>query len=438
MVCSRSIYALQARLLIHSLTDSLPSFLSQPSDLNLSVHSLKSRDGAILDLDDILSHADDREQVSPFCAHSLSPTWPLIQFSLQLIASLLDEFPDGGRYAKSSLSHSYSHKGGQPTSAGIYGEANAHAPTHLANNSSSEASSRSTLNRNYRRSGDPLPTANGSAHSMSHYGQLGVRAEPIYGRTSTEQYQYAFHLQQRQHQRNSVTDSLLSSNDSPDPVLLSDQHLGEANYGERRNGDAGHHQRSGSYSSAQVNGYKSGPSFHLPPPPPPHCRNGAAVTPAISIVGSGGSNSRHSNFPISRSYDPKYGPRLHDEPHFSESADVVEITEENISLYATTTANRSSHVPALHVRHGSDPALDAVRQGNSREHPANGFAKSLHLNDPSSKRWSTAIAVDHSLPSRLHPPASSLVSDICHCIVFFCCGLHCSNSLDLLSCSLTL
>ena len=61
------------------------SLLIQPADSKITVHSLKTCDGAILDLDDILNHvADDREQVILFvystCVAYLSNHWSFCSF----------------------------------------------------------------------------------------------------------------------------------------------------------------------------------------------------------------------------------------------------------------------------------------------------------------------------------------------------------------------
>lgn len=376
---------------------------------------------------------------------------------------------------------------------GIYGEVN-QAPTHPhqrlpSNSAASEASSKAaggaaaasiTVNRVSGRiestptTPSPGMSTNNSSNSSirhnqsmsnNHYGPLRngqslPRPEGIYGiRTSTEQYQYAFQQQQHQqrlalqqanatltnHQRNgSVTDSLLSSNESPDLLTEHVHHSPNDRHNQHNNQPHHHlHNRSDSYTSAHM---MHNSSLQSAAP-----ANRSFSTQPLAIAGRRSvGNAR--DLSLSRSYDAKYALlRRHDDHHLltdyemdegNSSGHVVEITEENISLYASTTANARSGdmvAPVLHVRRGSDPSATNASDNSCRRpliisngngHLVNGHYQhhqhnAHHLNDLSNeqqsvKRWSTAAATTTStLSSRLFPPKSSMVSCYLHPLLLF-------------------
>lgn len=178
--------------------------------------------------------------------------------------------------------------------------------------------------------------------------------------------------------------------------------------------------------------------------------NRSFSTQPIAIAGHRSAGNAR-DLSLSRSYDSKYASlRRHDDDHLlsdyqmedgTTSGHVVEITEENISLYATTTANARSGdmvAPVLHVRRGSDPST--TNADNSCRPPmiifnGNGHSVNDHyhhhqrnahyLNDltndqQSVKRWSTAAATTTTtLSSRLFPPKSSMVSCYLHPLAYF-------------------
>ena len=306
---------------------------------------------------------------------------------------------------------------------GIYSQVN-RAPTHHlqpqqpteSNQLVNEAAKGNVNHNNFIVNGS-------STHSMSHYAtHLNSGSEGIYGQTGVNHsQQYLFDYTHRVHPRkDSISDSVLSSNESPDAYQHHAYISSSIHYGSNhdRMNNTEHHNRSNSYShriehqnhKTPINGFKSKNnhhSLHVSNHASFQCQNTSISVKPRPINNNNLINNTkngRNDMTLSHSFDLNYAPRL-----VEDTSEVVEITPDQINSY-------SNNMSALQVRHGSEPTLShsptsisiynlnnsqAIKSpGNSNTLPNELFVKQIEEN--SSKRWSTAVAVDHTLPSRLY------------------------------------
>lgn len=241
------------------------------------------------------------------------------------------------------------------------------------------------------------PHAN--VHQLNHYSHSNAQPDSIYGHTngnslnsSNTSFSISYAQNHSHHRNDSISDSLLSSNESPDVFqhdsLPEDGYCGHMNRLPTTNYSYREPYRFSNSSETTANGRMKETE--------PECQNVSNSNRPIPI-----NDSRRTEYLLSHSYDSKFCPPP---DSYDDCDDVVEITAEQINSYAT--------LPLLHVRHGSEPTLNCSTPAksnhcstDSRTHPANNsdVNKLSQPNDlfdnQANKRWSTAISMEQNMPT---------------------------------------